>query len=69
MEEAIEFSIHFDKMKLTKSWWIERLINMERRAFFTKGLPAYFFKMGEAFADGHQQFGNARIDAQSHSSR
>ena len=51
MEEAIEFSIHFDKMKLTKSWWIERLINMERRAFFTKGLPAYFFKMGEAFAE------------------
>ena len=24
---------------------------MERRAFFTKGFPAYFFKMGEAFAE------------------
>lgn len=24
---------------------------MKRREFFTKGFPAYFFKMGEAFAE------------------
>lgn len=51
MEEAIEFYIYFDKMMLTESLWRERLVVMERRAFFTKGLPAYFFKMGEAFAE------------------